>query len=111
MIARREAVQLLASASVGAWFAAAQTGFNVSMAVHACAANYDATPPLAPGDGSPVSLSRERIAARRQAGGRRLYTEYPGEGHTVYEWAFTEPALVKWVFSQRRGLAGRVGGD
>jgi predicted peptidase len=54
-------------------------------------------------DTVPVSLSRERIAARRKAGGRPLYTEYPGLGHEVYEWAFTEPALVNWVFSQRRG--------
>jgi predicted peptidase len=54
-------------------------------------------------DTVPVSLSRGRIAARRKAGGRPLYTEYPGLGHEVYEWAFTEPALVNWVFSQRRG--------
>jgi len=54
-------------------------------------------------DTVPVSLSRGRIAARRKAGGRPLYTEYPGVGHEVYEWAFTEPALVNWVFSQRRG--------
>jgi predicted peptidase len=51
----------------------------------------------------PVSVSRDRIAARRKAGGHPLYTEYAGVDHNVYEWAFTEPALVKWVFSQRRG--------
>jgi predicted peptidase len=51
----------------------------------------------------PVSVSRERIAARRKAGGRPLYTEYAGVDHNVWEWAFTEPALVKWIFSQRRG--------
>jgi len=50
----------------------------------------------------PVSLSRERIAARRKAGGRALYTEYAGVDHNVWEWAFTEPELVKWLFSQRR---------
>jgi predicted peptidase len=50
----------------------------------------------------PVSVSRERVAARRKAGGRPLYTEYAGVNHNVQEWAFTEPALVKWVFSQRR---------
>jgi predicted peptidase len=54
-------------------------------------------------DTVPVALSRGRIAARRKAGGRPLYTEYPGVGHEVYEWAFTEPALVNWVFSHRRG--------
>lgn len=50
----------------------------------------------------PVSLSRERIAARRKAGGNPLYTEYAGVDHNVWEWAFTEPELVKWLFSQRR---------
>jgi predicted peptidase len=50
----------------------------------------------------PVSLSRERIAARRKAGGRPLYTEYAGVDHNVWQWAFTEPALVEWMFSQHR---------
>jgi predicted peptidase len=51
----------------------------------------------------PVSVSRDRIAARRKAGGRPLYTEYAGVDHNVWEWAFTEPELPKWLFSQRRG--------
>ncbi len=51
----------------------------------------------------PVSVSRERIAARRKAGGHPLSTEYAGVGHNVWEWAYTEPELVKWVFAQRRG--------
>jgi predicted peptidase len=51
----------------------------------------------------PVSLSRERIAARRKAGGRPLYTEYTGVDHNVWQWAFTEPAVVDWMFAQRRG--------
>ncbi|HEV7550775.1 MAG TPA: phospholipase [Candidatus Angelobacter sp.] len=50
----------------------------------------------------PVSASRDRIAARRKAGGRPLYTEYAGVDHNVWQWAYTEPALVKWVFDQRR---------
>jgi len=50
----------------------------------------------------PVSLSRERIAARRKAGGHPLYTEYAGVDHNVWEWAYTEPELVKWVFAQSR---------
>jgi predicted peptidase len=50
----------------------------------------------------PVSVSRDRMAARQKAGGRPLYTEYPGVDHEVWRWAFTEPELVKWVFSQRR---------
>jgi len=51
----------------------------------------------------PVFVSRDRMAARRKAGGQPLYTEYAGVDHNVWEWVFTEPALVKWVFSQRRG--------
>ena len=50
----------------------------------------------------PISLSRDRIAARRKAGGHPLSTEYAGVDHNVWEWAFTEPALVKWLFAQRR---------
>jgi predicted peptidase len=51
----------------------------------------------------PASLSRDRIAARRKAGGHPLYTEYAGVDHNVWQWAFTEPELVKWAFSQRCG--------
>jgi predicted peptidase len=50
----------------------------------------------------PVSASRDRIAARRKAGGQPLYTEYAGVGHNVWEWAYTEPELVKWMFAQRK---------
>jgi len=50
-----------------------------------------------------VSLSRDRIAARRKAGGHPLYTEYAGVDHNCWEWAFTEPELVKWLAAQRRG--------
>jgi predicted peptidase len=50
----------------------------------------------------PISLSRDRVAARRKAGGHPLSTEYAGVDHNVWEWAFTEPALVKWMFAQRR---------
>jgi len=50
----------------------------------------------------PVSVSRDRIAARRKAGGRPLYSEYAGVDHNVWQWAFTEPELVNWVFAQRR---------
>ena len=50
----------------------------------------------------PISLSRDRIAARRKAGGHPLFTEYAGVDHNCWEWAFTEPELVKWLFAQRR---------
>jgi predicted peptidase len=51
----------------------------------------------------PVSSSRDRIAARRRAGGRPIYTEYAGVDHDgANRLAFTEPELPRWVFSQRR---------
>jgi predicted peptidase len=50
----------------------------------------------------PVSESRDRIAELRKAGGHPLYSEYAGVDHNVWEWAYTEPELVKWVFAQRR---------
>jgi predicted peptidase len=49
----------------------------------------------------PVSLSRDRIAARKKAGGNPLSTEYPAVDHNVWEWAYTEPALLSWMFSQQ----------
>jgi predicted peptidase len=48
------------------------------------------------------AVSRERIAALRKAGGRPLSTEYAGVGHNVWEWAYTEPQLLPWVFAHRR---------
>lgn len=51
----------------------------------------------------PVTVSRARIAARLKAGGHPLSTEYAGVDHNVWQWAYTEPALVKWMFSQKRG--------
>lgn len=51
----------------------------------------------------PVSSSRDRIAARRKVGGHPIYTEYAGVDHNgATGLAFTEPALPKWVFAQRR---------
>jgi predicted peptidase len=50
----------------------------------------------------PVTVSRDRIAARRKAGGGPISTEYAGVDHEVWEWAYTEPALIQWLFAQRR---------
>ncbi|MBL0169532.1 MAG: dienelactone hydrolase family protein [Gemmatimonadaceae bacterium] len=50
----------------------------------------------------PVAVSRERMAALRAAGGRPLHTEYAGVGHNAWEWAYTEPALLPWMFARVR---------
>jgi predicted peptidase len=49
-----------------------------------------------------VSVSRARLAALRAAGARPIGTEYAGVGHNVWDWAFSEPALLSWVFSRTR---------
>jgi predicted peptidase len=49
-----------------------------------------------------VEVSRTAIAELRKLGGKPLYTEYPGVGHNVFMWVYTEPALVEWLFSQRK---------
>ena len=50
----------------------------------------------------PVERTREMVEAIRHAGGHPLYTEYDGIGHAVWNRAFRERDLLKWVFAQRR---------
>ena len=50
----------------------------------------------------PVASSRTMIDALRKAGARPRHTEYPDLGHDVFAWVYTEPALVEWVYAQRR---------
>lgn len=52
----------------------------------------------------PVETSRKMIAALRARGGSPRHTEYAGVGHNVFMWAYTEPALVEWLFAQRRTM-------
>ncbi len=51
---------------------------------------------------TPASTTRRTIEELRRLGGRPLCTEYRGIGHDVFMWAYTEPALVEWLFAQRR---------
>jgi predicted peptidase len=98
----------------GTWHMTAQRPKLFAAAVACCGSPTleDATQSIATplwnfhGDGDPsvpVTTSRDRIAGLRKAGGHPLYTEYAGVGHNVWEWAYTEPALIKWMFSQTRG--------
>jgi len=50
----------------------------------------------------PVASSRAMIEAIRKAGGSPRHTEYPDLGHNAFAWAYTEPALVEWLFAQKR---------
>ena len=38
----------------------------------------------------------------RKAGGNPKYTEYKDAGHVIWDRVFNEPALLPWVFAQRR---------
>lgn len=49
-----------------------------------------------------VETSRLILATLQAAGGRPLYTEYPDVKHNSFLWAYTEPALVEWLFAQHR---------
>ena len=50
----------------------------------------------------PIAVSRQRLSALRKAGGQPISTEYADVGHNSWEWAYTEPALVRWAFAHRR---------
>lgn len=50
----------------------------------------------------PVRGSRQMIAALREAGGHPQYTEVAGHGHDVWTVAYRDPAVVRWLLSQRR---------
>jgi predicted peptidase len=53
----------------------------------------------------PIALTRDRIAALRQAGGEPRLTEYPGVKHDAWVRAYAEPAIVDWLFGHRRAAA------
>ncbi len=50
-----------------------------------------------------VEQSRTITAAVKAAGGRVRYTEIPGAGHNVWDRAYGDPNLWKWLFAQRLG--------
>ena len=57
------------------------------------------------GAGDPVisvEQSRRMTSALRARGGNVRYTEYAGQGHNVWDLAYNDPALPRWLFGQRR---------
>jgi hypothetical protein len=50
----------------------------------------------------PVEDSRNMINAMRRAGGNPVYTEYPGEGHNIWDKVAATPGLLAWLFGQQR---------
>lgn len=51
----------------------------------------------------PVTQSRSMVAALQRAGGNVHYTEYAGAGHDIWERAYAEPSMVRWLLQQRLG--------
>jgi predicted peptidase len=49
-----------------------------------------------------VQRSRNMVAALEKAGGHPLYTEYPDEGHASWVPAYRAPAMMQWLFAQKR---------
>lgn len=49
----------------------------------------------------PIEGSREMIAAMIKAGGKPVYTEYHGAGHS-WDQAYRSPELYKWLLKQRK---------
>ncbi len=53
----------------------------------------------------PVAASRRLVGLLRDAGGEVQYTEYAGVGHNAWDKTYSDPALWRWLFNQRRGGA------
>lgn len=50
----------------------------------------------------PVINSRNMINAIKNAGGNPRYTEFPDEGHNIWDKVSTTPGLLDWLFAQHR---------
>jgi len=50
----------------------------------------------------PVGLSRSMISAIKAAGGTPIYSELEGVGHDSWTPAYRNPAVLDWLFAQRR---------
>ncbi|WP_224243454.1 carboxylesterase family protein [Hyalangium gracile] len=51
----------------------------------------------------PVARSRALVEALRAAGSQGVrYTELPGRGHYIFDTAFRDEELSRWLFAQRR---------
>ena len=50
----------------------------------------------------PVKMSRDVVAALKEAGGAPKYTEYPGVAHNSWDKAYGEKELWAWLFAQKK---------
>lgn len=109
----------LSLGGAGAWHLGARLSDQVAAVVPICGfGDVDDAPRLAKvpiwcfhgaaDDAVPVNRSREMVAAIRKAGGDIQYTEYPRGKHNVWDKAYNDPALWKWMFEQRRSGSGET---
>ena len=50
----------------------------------------------------PTDRSRSMAEALRVVGGTPLYTEYPDTGHNSWSRTFSDAAIIKWLFEQKK---------
>ena len=50
----------------------------------------------------PVSGSRDVIDAIEKAGGKPIYTEFPGKAHDIGKEVISTPGLLDWLFAQSK---------
>jgi predicted peptidase len=50
----------------------------------------------------PVLATRDVVQGLKSAGVSVRYTEYPDEGHDIWDRAYRDPELWRWIFNQRR---------
>lgn len=51
----------------------------------------------------PVGCARRMAEGLRAIGSPPRYTEYPNAGHSIWGTVLSDPALLRWLFDQRRG--------
>ena len=103
----------LSMGGYGTWDLAARQPERFAALIPICGGGDEATAPRLAnlpiwcfhGDADdivPVERSRSMIAAVRTAGGDPKYSELPGVGHDSWTPAYRDPAVLDWLFSQRR---------
>jgi hypothetical protein len=53
----------------------------------------------------PAELVREMVRQIKKTGGSPRYTEYHKIKNEVWDEAFAEPQLVRWLAAQKRGAS------
>ena len=103
----------LSMGGYGTWDLAARMPDRFAAAVPVCGGGDEKTAPRLVGlplwafhgdadKAVPVERSRTMIAALKAAGGSPRYSELPGVGHDSWTPAYRDPAVLEWLFSQRR---------